>query len=94
MNTIGRMRNVFGEQQREKIEDIKACEVTSEGQLVDANDKFLVVIYKKIKLSLLLLPSEEPESPYSTPRPMGDLERVQNISEDIKPLFANLNLIL
>lgn len=45
MNTIGRMRNVFGEQQREKIEDIKACEATTEGQLVDANDKFLVVNY-------------------------------------------------
>ena len=44
MSTIGRMRNVFGEQQREKLEDIKACEVTSEGRLVDANDKFLVVI--------------------------------------------------
>jgi hypothetical protein len=46
MNTIGRMRNVFGELQREKIEDIKACESSSEGQLVDANDKFLIVINK------------------------------------------------
>ena len=45
--TIGRMRNVFGELQREKIEDIKSCEVTTEGQLVDANNKFLVVINKK-----------------------------------------------
>jgi hypothetical protein len=43
MNAIGRMRNVFGEQQKEKIEDIKPCEASSEGQLVDANDKFLVV---------------------------------------------------
>jgi hypothetical protein len=40
------MRNVFGELQREKIEDIKACESSSEGQLVDANDKFLIVINK------------------------------------------------
>lgn len=45
MNTIGRMRNVYGELQKEKIEDIKPCETTSEGQLVDANNRFLLVKY-------------------------------------------------
>jgi hypothetical protein len=56
MNTIGRMRNVFGEQSKGKIEDIKACETSSEGQLVDANDKFLVVINKmNLKNNLILV---------------------------------------
>lgn len=43
MSTIGRYRNVFGEPKKERIENIKAVEISSDGQLCDANDKFLVV---------------------------------------------------
>lgn len=40
---IGKMRNVFGELQQQKIENIKSSESTSEGFIADANNKYLAV---------------------------------------------------
>lgn len=79
MNTIGRMRNVFGELQKEKIEDIKPIEASSEGQLVDANDKFLVVIFiLNFSFSMFHPISEELELPYLIPPQMEDSEKARS----------------
>jgi hypothetical protein len=52
---IGKMRNVFGELQSEKYEDIKSCEVTTEGFLADANNKYIAVKYFKFIFHLVLM---------------------------------------
>jgi len=53
-HTTGKMRNVFGELQNQKIENIKSSESVSEGCIADANNKYLTVkfifVKKKIKL--------------------------------------------
>lgn len=57
---IGKMRNVFGELQQQKIENIKSSESTSEGFIADANNKYLAVIKKaliEIKNRFLGLPA-------------------------------------
>lgn len=40
---VGKMRNIYGELQQQKFEDIYSSEVTSDGYLIDANDKYLCV---------------------------------------------------
>ena len=40
---VGKMRNIYGELQQQKFEDIYSSEVTSDGYLVDANEKYLCV---------------------------------------------------
>ncbi len=42
---FGKMRNVYGELQQQKFENVKSTDTTSEGFLADANNRFLAVIF-------------------------------------------------
>lgn len=41
-----KFKNVYGEAWKEKFEDVKGSEITSEGKLIDANTHFLAVSWK------------------------------------------------
>jgi len=40
---VGKMRNVFGELQQQKIENVKSCESITEGFIADSNNQYLAV---------------------------------------------------
>jgi hypothetical protein len=41
--STSRMRNVYGEPSKEKFEDVKPHDTTTEGSLIDANTHFVAV---------------------------------------------------
>ena len=41
--STSKLRNVFGEASKEKFEDVKANETSTEGSLIDANAHFIAV---------------------------------------------------
>ncbi len=43
--SISKLRNVYGEASRDKFEDVKPHETTTEGSLIDANPHFVAVYY-------------------------------------------------
>lgn len=43
--SISKMRNVYGESRKEKFEDVKPHDTTTEGSLIDANTHFVAVIF-------------------------------------------------
>ena len=43
--STSKLRNVFGEASKEKFEDVKPNETSTEGSLIDANAHFIAVIF-------------------------------------------------
>lgn len=41
--SISKLRNVYGEASKDKFEDVKPHETTTEGSLIDANTHFVAV---------------------------------------------------
>jgi len=43
IGSISKFRNVYGEVSKEKFEDVKPNDVTTEGSLIDVNTHFIAV---------------------------------------------------
>ncbi len=43
IGSVSKLRNVYGEISKEKFEDVKPNDITTEGSLIDANGTFIAV---------------------------------------------------
>lgn len=63
--SISKLRNVYGEASKDKFEDVKPHETTTEGSLIDANTHF-VAVNNFYLFRFPGQPAEEDVSQYST----------------------------
>jgi hypothetical protein len=50
LGSTSKLRNVYGDASKEKFEDVKPNDITTEGSLIDVNTHFIAVRIKYLKI--------------------------------------------